>query len=55
MAVMSLCDHNIIANSSYSWWAAFLNRHEDKIIVCPDDYLGAGIVEYINENYSLEN
>jgi hypothetical protein len=40
MIFMSCCHHNIIANSSFSWWAAYFNSWKDKIVCYPSVWFG---------------
>ncbi len=42
MHLMSLADHHVIANSSFSWWGAWLNNSKDKVVIAPKKWFADG-------------
>lgn len=55
--LMSLCHHNIIANSSFSWWGAWLNHNSTKVVIAPkkwfaDDKMVQQSCDIVPESWS---
>lgn len=55
MRLMSLCRHNIIANSSFSWWGAWLNANQNKLVVGPKKWfaISTDTSDLIPETWTL--
>lgn len=51
MILMSSCKHNICANSSFSWWGAWLNTNPDKIVITPKKWFKT--TEFVVSTYDL--
>lgn len=54
MVIMSMCNSNIIANSSFSWWSGYLNNNKNKIVIYPSIWFGKKINKDVSNMFYNE-
>lgn len=54
LRIMYSCKHFVISNSSFSWWAQYLSRHENKIVVAPKRWFNDEFQGYLIEDWMVK-
>jgi hypothetical protein len=53
IAIMSQCKHHILANSTYSWWSAYINPDPNKIVCYPNEYFNHQLYYLVNDGLKV--